>query len=384
MYELAFNNNGERFELPSTAEFWRPRRVRDRGLEVVYKKDGIVPLILSIDATADEFRAQVSNAPGKYRLDALDAHHQPLDGVPAAYVVIPRGEPAAQPASEASGPAATSGSAPEPGPARERGMSETAMLLSEVVRVNAEMTRTMAERFSSVMDAAAHLLRAADGAGLPARTPPEPRNSGAPTEPVDDEEDRDSEEDEDDERQMVDKIANVTRNVASAAQALSPIAMMLLGKAPLRNAGARTKEARPAAPERTGGARRPATAPPRATPVPVPAPAAAPAPELDTNDAPPDLDIDRVDVDTDDTTLTPEMMGHMAAIRMRLNPDEIAFLTEVYGELTPAEVARWLRELSALSVDEAIERIRAQIAGTRDEDDPDEPEGSLDGEEVTS
>ena len=379
MYELAFNNNGERFELPSTAEFWRPRRVRDRGLEVVYKKDGIVPLILSIDATADEFRAQVSNAPGKYRLDALDAHHQPLDGVPAAYVVIPRGEPAAQPVNEASGPAATTETAPEPGPARERGLSETAMLLSEVVRVNAEMTRTMAERFSSVMDAAAHLLRAADGAGLPARTPPEPRNSGAPNEPADDDDDHDGEEDEDDEQQMVDKIANVTRNVASAAQALSPIAMMLLGKAPLRNAGARTKEARPAAPERTGGARRPTTAPPRATPVPAPAP--EPAPE--TYDASAEHEVDRDD-DADDTTLTPEMMGHMAAIRMRLNPDEIAFLTEVYGELTPTEVARWLRELSALSVDEAIERIRAQIGGTRDEVDSDEPEGSLDGEEATS
>ncbi len=381
MYELAFNNNGERFELPSTAEFWRPRRVRDRGLEVVYKKDGIVPLILSIDSTADEFRAQVSNAPGKYRLDALDAHHQPLDGVPAAYVVIPRGEPAAQPANEASGPAATTVTAPEPGPARERGMSETAMLLSEVVRVNAEMTRTMAERFSSVMDAAAHLLRAADGAGLPARTPPEPRNSGAPTEPKeDDDADHDGEEDEGDERQMVDKIANVTRNVASAAQALSPIAMMLLGKAPLRNAGARTKEARPAAQVRPGGARRPATEQSRATPIPAP----APAPEPDIDDASTNADVGRVDDDADDTTLTPEMMGHMAAIRMQLNPDEIAFLTEVYGELTPPEVARWLRELSALSVDEAIERIRAQIAGTRDEDDPDEPEGSLDGEEVTS
>ncbi len=381
MYELAFNNNGERFELPSTAELWRPRRVRDRGLEVVYKKDGIVPLILSIDATADEFRAQVSNAPGKYRLDALDAHHQPIEGVPAAYVVIPRAEPAAPPASEAPGPVASATSAPEPSNARERGMSETAMLLSEVVRVNAEMTRTMAERFSSVMDAAAHLLRAADGAGLPARTPPEPRNSGAPSES---EEDEDDEDDEGDEQQMVDKIAAVTRNVASAAQALSPLAMMLLGKAPLRNAGARKKDKPPAPSAPTTGAKRPHAAAPNSPTTPA-EPAAEPAPPVDLGDDEVDDHTDDGDFadDVDDVALTPEMMSHMAAIRMRLDADEIAFLTEVYGELTPPEVARWLRELSALTVDEAIERIRAQIRGAADDADG-APDDSGEDQEVTS
>ncbi|MCA9674362.1 MAG: hypothetical protein KC464_04895, partial [Myxococcales bacterium] len=312
MYELAFNNNGERFELPTAAEFWRPRRVRDRGLEVVYKKDGIVPLIVSIDTTADEFRGEVSNTPGKYRLDALDAHHQPLDGVPAAYVVIPRGEPAPSPTSEA--PAAAAPAVAAPG-RQETGYSETATLLSEVVRVNAEMTRAMAERFSSVMEAAAHLLRAADGAGLPARTPLEPRNSGAlATPPVrDDEETADGEDDggDDDEATMIEKIESVTRNVADAAQALSPLAMMLVGKRALRNASSKHDGS-------DAGAARARTGPRMARPAPDAAPresTSAEGPAVEPTEAAGPGESKEDCGAGDDVAPTPAMMAHLVAIR---------------------------------------------------------------------
>ncbi|MCA9679658.1 MAG: hypothetical protein KC464_31790, partial [Myxococcales bacterium] len=65
----------------------------------------------------------------------------------------------------------------------------------------------------------------------------------------------------------------------------------------------------------------------------------------------------------DDVAPTPAMMAHLVAIRGHLDEDEIEFLTQVYAELTPPEVARWLRELSAMSVDEAVAYIRDQIEG---------------------
>jgi hypothetical protein len=356
MYELAFNINGERFELPSTAEFWRPRRVRDRGLEVVYQRDGIVPLILPVDATAAEFRADLGGTPGKYRLDALDAHHQPIEGVPPAYVVIPRSEPAAQ-RSEDNGagsppPAGAMPLSPAEPPVR---VSETAALLEKVVTVNAEVMRTIVEQFASVMGASAHLLRAADGAGLPARLPPEPRNGAAgPEAPADDE----ASDDDNDDQGVAERIENITRNVADVAEVLGPLAALVIGKFGLRNAGATKKETPRESARRN-------EAPPRwTTRTTGPQPDRAPEPEA------------RSGASDDDVTITPEMMSMLVKVRSRLEPDEVEFISQVYAELTPAEVAHWLRELSALTIDEAVERIRAQIAASDHSGDNqgDEPE----------
>ena len=63
MSELAFNINGESFELPATASDWRVRRMKQRGApEVVYGKDG-VPVVAPIDSGLEELRALVV-APG--------------------------------------------------------------------------------------------------------------------------------------------------------------------------------------------------------------------------------------------------------------------------------------------------------------------------------
>jgi hypothetical protein len=329
MFELAFNINGERFEVPSAAEHWRPRRVRDRGLEVVYKKDGIVPLMLPITATAEEFRTQLGNSPGKYRLDALDASFQPIDGMPAAYVVVPRCDGTGEPPIASAAPVDT---APRHGE-----MSETARLLSQVVLVNADMAKTIAERFSSVMDAAAQMLRA--GAGIPVRALPEPRN-GAPTDPDRPHpEDDDEAEDGDDQGDgdVFDKIDRVTRNVASTAEALSPLAMMLLSKAGLRNSG-KKNEAKSASPSE---------------PL-----AQAEAPTATTGVQ----GEQRVEPD-EAIAPTADQMKHLMNVRAQLDPDEVEFLTEVYGELTPSEVNRWIEALSTMSVEDAVEHIRAQIRG---------------------
>ena len=56
MSELAFNANGETFEIPATVTGWRVRRMKPRGApELVYGKDGR-PLTVGIEADIDELR----------------------------------------------------------------------------------------------------------------------------------------------------------------------------------------------------------------------------------------------------------------------------------------------------------------------------------------
>ena len=68
MSELAFNMNGEPFDVPPTATGWRVRRMKHKGApEVVYGRDGI-PLVLPIEADVDDLRREVGTA-GRYRVD---------------------------------------------------------------------------------------------------------------------------------------------------------------------------------------------------------------------------------------------------------------------------------------------------------------------------
>src|SRR5262245_46998878 len=87
MSDLAFNANGDVFDVPAQATAWRVRRLRPRGApELVYGRDGL-PLTISIDAGIEELRDAVESA-GKYRLDALSEDGRCVDGVPAAYVQV--------------------------------------------------------------------------------------------------------------------------------------------------------------------------------------------------------------------------------------------------------------------------------------------------------
>ena len=59
MSELAFNANGEGFEVPATVTGWRVRRMKPRGApELVYGKDGR-PLTIGIESDIDELRDAV-------------------------------------------------------------------------------------------------------------------------------------------------------------------------------------------------------------------------------------------------------------------------------------------------------------------------------------
>lgn len=58
---------------------------------------------------------------------------------------------------------------------------------------------------------------------------------------------------------------------------------------------------------------------------------------------------------------TPEQWAHLLAIRSRLSPREAAIVEAVVLRMTPEMRARWLAELTVLSLEEAAEVVRAQI-----------------------
>ena len=97
MSELAFNANGDSFEVPATVTGWRVRRMKPRGApELVYGKDGR-PLTVGIEADIDELREAVGSA-GRYRLDPINDDGKCVENVPAAYVQVVKPQRNADPA----------------------------------------------------------------------------------------------------------------------------------------------------------------------------------------------------------------------------------------------------------------------------------------------
>jgi hypothetical protein len=92
MSELAFNANGESFEVPATVTGWRVRRMKPRGApELVYGRDGR-PLTIGIDADMDELRDAVAGVLGRYRLDPINDEGKCIDSVPPAYIQVVKAE----------------------------------------------------------------------------------------------------------------------------------------------------------------------------------------------------------------------------------------------------------------------------------------------------
>ncbi len=154
MADLAFNFNGEIFEVPASVVAWRVRRMKARGApELVYGRDGR-PLQLAIDASIDDLRDEVEIG-GKYRLDGVADDGKVVAEVPAAYVVVPQADDALT----------------APAVARPGSGSDAEGLLRDAMRFNTEIAKSVIDRFPAMMDAAARLIEAADGAGIAARAP---------------------------------------------------------------------------------------------------------------------------------------------------------------------------------------------------------------------
>ncbi len=308
MSELAFSINGETFDLPATAVGWRVRRMKQRGApEVVYGKDG-VPLVLPIEAGLEELR-QLVGTPGRYRLDAIDDRGRTVEDLPASYVIVPTRE-LAQTASP-----------------HDRGPDSGATyVMAEAMRLNTELAKAVIERFPQMVEAAASLLRAADGAGLPARQPRVEEHD---------------EEDDDDEVDDVEQKPGFDLN-ALVAQVV-PMLVMSLGKGKLKMPDlASVLDWRKASPKAAIAGVTPSNQ------------ASAESPS--TDDTQPESS-----VETELPPIDPTMMVHFIAIQSALQPDEAALARSVAADLPGPELRSWFDELSKLSVPEAVAKIRTMI-----------------------
>ena len=314
MSELAFNVNGERFDVPDEAEFWRVRRFKPSGRgtpEVVFDPDGL-PLVIPIDTDIHEFRRLVEMQPGRYRLDPIDADQKGCDDGTAAYVQL----------ADASG-APSSAGADSPAAAGSRQDD----LIRDLVRVNADMVKSITEKFATVMESAATLIRAADGAGMPARQPVVmPQVEDAELE----------DDDEDDDHRNAGGF-----DLGSFLAQMMPMFQMVMAQRNQANGNAaQTRNA---------------------------------AVEDDEDDDDFEDEVEEDD-DADDEPAAsaapvqppgPEAMAHFAAIQSKLTPEEAQLAQAVAAELPPQEINGWIAELSKLPVDDAVELIRETIRKSR-------------------
>lgn len=355
MIPLAFNFDGEAFELPPTAMGWRVKRLRQgKGApELVYGSDG-VPLVVPLETDIEELR-RIVVAPGKYRLDAVDDQHRVIKGADAAYVYVRASEPE---------PVKVETAASDSGP-------NTNAVIMEAMRQNSELARTIVDRFPAMLEASAVLLRAADGAGLPAR---KPREDG---------EDRDEDDDDDDDESTPETGSGLNLNALIAQ--LVPVLVTTFAKGDIKFPNlAEMLDWRRAArkPSTDGGAAKPppssAGKPPRSSapgkqqPSSTGKPPASSAP-AGANDAPASAPAGADGTEESaatDTALPPlslQAMAHFMAIQAALTPEEAALARAAAGELSPADLRAWFEQLSAMSVPEAVERVRTLLAASKAE-----------------
>lgn len=313
--ELAFNANGEPFAVPETATGWRVRRLRGgRGApELVYGREGR-PLTLGIEAGIDELRDAV-DVSGRYRLDAIDDDGKGFADLPPSYVqvtVTPRNASASEP------------EAPIALTSVDHALREVVRANVELVRTTSELAKTVSTQHPDIVRAAAEILRAADGAGLPRR------------EPMGDWYD-DEEEGED-----VASAPKPAFDFNLLMSQLGPVIARLTGVDPMKMAVlAGATAPTPVAPASQRSLASPARAPRREPPATKEAPS-----EEKQSSAP---------------AVAPNPMAHLAAIQAQLTADERAFVQTVINQLQPADLIGWRDQLAQSSVEEAVAAIRVEI-----------------------
>ena|SRR5579871_4864527 len=152
---LGWGADGSPIEIEEGAAHWGVRRMpatRKGGAPEVIYRDGL-PLLLDLDADLETLRACVDGRPGKYKLVQMGEDGKPLKDAAPAYVVL-----------------GDVGAAPD---------VDSSDVVGELLRTNREMAQAltraveaMASKHGEMITACASLVAAADGAGLPERTPP--------------------------------------------------------------------------------------------------------------------------------------------------------------------------------------------------------------------
>ncbi len=304
MSELAFNANGETFEVPASVTGWRVRRMKPRGApELVYGRDGR-PLIIPIESDTEDLRNAVMTV-GKYRLDPVNEDGRTVENVSAAYIQVVKPSPDA---------------AVVPTPAT-RGEHEDPV--REAMRLNTELAKSVVDRFPDMMTAAAELLRAADGAGLPSRAP---RVLDVDGDEIDD-------ESEDAPQRGFDLNAFIAQVVPVLMAGLANGNVKMPGLAAMLD----WRKATPTAAKRS-----------------------KPQKQVEAEEAEGEVPDNALDIIP---PIDPQTMAHFIAVQSALKPEEAAVAREVASKLTAAELRGWFDELSKLTVPQAVQKIRVLVAG---------------------
>ncbi|HEY3808037.1 MAG TPA: hypothetical protein VGL61_35895 [Kofleriaceae bacterium] len=306
MSELAFNQSGDPFALPEHVSGWRVKRMKPRGApELVYGTDGH-PLVIDRAADMDDLRAAVGQA-GRYRLDAVNDEGQIATGVPIAYVhVVQLDEKAGAPVGATPIISAQDGA------------------LVEAMRLNTSLARTVIDQFPAMMMGTAEILRAADGAGLPARQSR-----------IIDIADPSDEDDDTDDAATAGTGSPIFEMLNQIAAQIVPVIVMQLAP---KLGGLLDRGKALAAP------------PPNTIDSSAPSAPAKPATAKPTASVVPSL-----------AALSPSTLAKLAPIYAQLAPAEVARASKFIAELTPADVTAFAEQLAELPAADALAKVRALI-----------------------
>jgi hypothetical protein len=372
-YELAIDEEGEPFGVPPEVKGWRVRRAQDgRGRPSLVHGRGKAkgkPLIVPVDASHADLL--VAAGPGKYRLEAVDAAHHKIDGIPAACTGPLNAEDGSDDSDEM--PEAT-----ETRPDLEA-------VLCQVVAANTRMVERALGQMGTVMTGVAELLNAAHNAGITSRPPPIPPPPPPPVESFDDEDDDDNEA-EPNGQAAPSRIPEVLQYIIDQAISTAvPLIFQKLGAAGGTIAGIPLEalaDWRKAAPSAPAASPPPPPAAPNVPPPPpstpptatTPAPAyvaptaapaaagAAPSVETPPGAAPASM------APASNSPTTPKdaealLNAHVIQVWQGLTDPERARAAQLISRLTAEERTAWIGELARQSVPEAIARARAVLQG---------------------
>ncbi|MDQ3363891.1 MAG: hypothetical protein M3680_00460 [Myxococcota bacterium] len=359
MSSLAFDKQGKPFAWHKRTAKLRVRLFRNPSARGTCCQvlDGVgSPLFVDADIDYTEFRRAVSGVPGLYRLDQCDEDGVEIDDAAPAYVSIEQLRNAGMVAETA-----------------QLGEVSPLLIIERLVALQSDVMKTMATQHAAILASSAEIMRA-PYRPVPLLPAADLRNADADNDNAD--------EVEDDEDETLDERS-----------ALAPMLSMLEPHLPQLGAFLYSKfvEFFRQVP--------PATTPPAATPTPMPAPAAAtdftsphgarePVDVAAGFEAEDDFEVETIELDasqvpsdapaaiatvpaptvapTAEATIQPapppEQLAHLYAIRERLSAKERAIAENAIARMAPDMLARWLAQLSAMSVEDATSTIRTMVA----------------------
>lgn len=367
MSELAINQYGESFAPPPDTAHWLVRRMNDNkhgGPMQTFGANGR-PITLAASASMADFQAALRGhgcAAGRYRLDPLDAQGRPLKGAPVAYLPYPpdrsapvteateppRNSNQAAPApSPWAGPApvapaawSTGGAFPLPAPASLLGAE---YLLGEALRAQTAMLAIVAQtnaqisaQQSSLLSAAAELVRAADGAKLPARKPSAlPPPPQVIVQPMPTPTYEDFEDDDDDEPQPPPPVWQ--QKVGEVVDQLLPVAKMVIGHKMADMMGGGGADGAPSV-DVAGGAPR----------------------NAGDGGAPQQVEVPEPEVEQVD--FAPAAWSHLATIVRKLGPAWKGRIDAQLGRMSPDERRDFVCSLVSLKMPAACDHVVAAVS----------------------